>query len=207
MLVFIDDAGDAGFKFDKGSSRHFVIACIIFDDNKDAEKAANKIREFRETLNWHPEREFKFNKSNKRIRLGFLNEMNQCSFRVRAIIVDKTMIRSPELRHNEHSFYNFMIKEVLFNSNGGIWDASIRLDGHGDHEYKKAAMAYFRKQVNISARIIREMRFVDSKRDNLIQLADMVAGSILRTRQTGKTDSRDYIQAIHSHMENLWNFQ
>jgi hypothetical protein len=38
MLVFIDDSGCAGFKFDKGSSRFFVISAVIFDDNLEAEK-------------------------------------------------------------------------------------------------------------------------------------------------------------------------
>ncbi len=33
QIVFIDDAGDPGFKIDRGSSTHFVIACVIFDDS------------------------------------------------------------------------------------------------------------------------------------------------------------------------------
>jgi hypothetical protein len=61
MLVFIDDSGDPGFKLDKGSSRYFVVACVIFDDNLDAEEAALKIKRLRRTLGWRNEQEFKFN--------------------------------------------------------------------------------------------------------------------------------------------------
>jgi hypothetical protein len=30
-LCFLDDAGDPGFKFDRGSTRYFVIGCVITD--------------------------------------------------------------------------------------------------------------------------------------------------------------------------------
>jgi len=207
MLVFIDDSGDAGFKLNRGSSQHFVIACIIFDQNQDAEAAADKIKSLRQSLNWRADREFKFNKSNKRIRLSFLNEVAACRFRVRAIVADKSIIRSYELRNNKHKFYNFMIKEVLSKCNGSIADAGIRLDGHEDRAYKKAASAYFRQQLNINENIIHDMKFVNSKNDNLIQLADMIAGAILRTTQLDKTDNNDYFNVIRGHIEDLWNFR
>ena len=207
MLVFIDDSGDAGFKLESGSSKHFVIACIIFDQNQDAEDAANKIRFLRKSLDWRADREFKFNKLNKQIRLSFLNEVKGCRFRVRAIIADKAIIRSYELRNNKHKFYNFMIKEVLSKSNGSITNARIRLDGHEDRAYKKAASTYFRQQLNVSENIIHDMKFANSKNDNLIQLADMIAGSILRTKQFDKTDKDEYFTVIRDHVEDLWNFR
>lgn len=205
MLVFIDDSGDPGFKLDKGSSKHFVIACVIFDDNLDAEETALKIKRFRRSLGWRDEREFKFNKSTKAIRLQFLEEVKRCPFRVRAIVVDKSIIRSPELRNNKNKFYNYIIKEVLSKSDGSIQDARIRLDGHEDRAYKKAATTYFRQQVH--ANVIKDMKFVNSKNDNLVQLADMVAGSILRATQADKSDSQDYKQVIKARLEDVWFFR
>jgi hypothetical protein len=118
MLVFIDDAGDAGFKLEKGSSKHFVIACVIFDDNLDAEETALKIKRLRRSLKWRDDHEFKFNKASKLVRLTFLSEVKSCNFRVRAIVADKEVIRSPELKANNTKFYNYMIKEVLSKSDG-----------------------------------------------------------------------------------------
>ena len=43
MLVFVDDSGDPGFKIGKGSSPVFVISCVIFDDDLEAEKTADEI--------------------------------------------------------------------------------------------------------------------------------------------------------------------
>ena len=50
MLVFIDDSGDPGFKFDRGSSRFFVIVLLIFNDELEAEKTAIAIKELRRSL-------------------------------------------------------------------------------------------------------------------------------------------------------------
>ncbi len=207
MLVFIDDSGDPGFKLDKGSGKHFVIACVIFDDNLDAEETALKIKRLRRSLNWRDDHEFKFNKANKQIRLAFLNEVKGCKFRIRAIVADKSAIRSPELRTNKNKFYNYMIKEVLSKSAGSIKDGSIRLDGHEDRAYKKAATAYFRQQANPRGAVIKDMKFVNSKNDNLIQLADMMAGSILRTTQSDKTDSNEYLKVIKRRVEDIWYFK
>jgi hypothetical protein len=207
MLVFIDDSGDPGFKFDKGSSTHFVIACIVFDDNLDAEETALRIKRLRRSLGWRDDHEFKFNKASKDIRLAFLNEIKSCKFRVRAIVADKSIIRSVELRRNKNKFYNYMIKEVLSKSAGKIIDGRIRLDGHEDRSYKKAATTYFRQQANPDGSIIKDMKFVNSKNDNLVQLADMVAGSLLRTTQKHKTDSDIYLKVINKRIEDIWYFK
>jgi len=207
MLVFIDDSGDPGFKLDKGSSKHFVIACIIFDDNLDAEETALKIKRLRRSLNWRDDHEFKFSKASKTIRLAFLSEVRSCNFRIRAIVVDKSLIKSPDLRRNKNMFYNYIIKEVLTKSDGFIKDGRIRLDGHEDRAYKRAATTYFRQQANPKGGVIKDMKFVNSKNDSLIQLADMVAGSIFRTTQDNKTDSKIYLKIINKKVEDIWYFK
>jgi len=48
MLVFIDDSGDPSFKIDKGASKNFVICCVIFDDDLEADIVAGTIRRYKE---------------------------------------------------------------------------------------------------------------------------------------------------------------
>lgn len=62
MIVFIDDSGDPGFSV--GSSNVFVIACVIFDDELEAEKVAVAIKEYRRSLHFPDSMEFKFNNVN-----------------------------------------------------------------------------------------------------------------------------------------------
>lgn len=208
QLVFIDDSGDPGFKLDRGSSSHFVIACVIFNDPLDAEETALAIKKFRRDLGWRPDREFKFNRTKKSLIEELLKAVSTGNFYVRAICIDKSMVYSHELMNKQDSFYNYAIKEVLSKSKN-LDQASVKLDGHSGREYKKSAITYLRREVNSRSRKIRKVKFVDSKTDNLIQLADLVAGSILRSTQVNKTDRNTYLGILKKHekIEDIWYFK
>jgi len=197
MLVFIDDSGDPGFKLQKGSSPVFIIACVIFDDELEAEKTAVVIKEFRRKLKKSDFFEFKFNKANRKIRLEFLEKVSPFKFRIRAIVFEKTKIKSPELKTSKQSFYNYAIKMVLKNNFGRIKQAKVRLDGHGDKIYKKELIRYLRHELNNrEEKIFKKLQFVNSKSNVLVQMADMIAGSIHRKYQINKTDARIYYAVI-----------
>ncbi|MCL1877061.1 DUF3800 domain-containing protein [Candidatus Saccharibacteria bacterium] len=205
MLVFLDDSGDPGFKLDKGSSSHFVIACVIFNDKLEAEEAALIMKKYRQKVGWKEGSEFKFNKTNKLKIKEVLEEVCRIDFRVRAICVDKLKIYSRELKTRKESFYNYIIKQVLAKSD--LKDADIRLDGHAGREYKRSAAAYLRKEVNVGGHKITRIRFVDSRNNLLIQLADLIAGSIHRSADKTKKDRGDYLRIIKDHIDDLWYFQ
>jgi hypothetical protein len=208
MIVFIDDSGDPGFKIDKGSSRTFVFCCVIFDDELDAEKTAVTIKEFRRKINKSDKFEFKFNKSSKVIREKFLQEISNCNFKFRAIVMQKEKIKSEELRSSKESFYKFTMKMVLQHNAGEIHDAKIKLDGRGDRVFRRELLTYLRKHLNSNEqRVINNIRFVDSKRNVLIQLADMIAGTINRKYQLEKTDSTLYWNIIKKKNSDLWEFK
>jgi hypothetical protein len=95
----------------------------------------------------------------------------------------------------------------LSKSHGSIKNGSIRLDGHEDRAYKRAATTYFRQQADPRGGVIKDMKFVNSKNDSLIQLADMVAGAIMRTTQGNKTDSKDYLNTVKKRIEDIWSFK
>lgn len=148
MIIFIDDSGDAGFKFDRGSTEFFVISAVIFDDNLEAEKTAVAIKELKRELSYPDSVEFKFNKSRKKIRIKFLKKINKYEFRIRCLIVDKRIIRSEELKNNRNSFYSYAIKTLLKYHNNTIFDALIKIDGGGDRIFRRSFLAYLRKQLN-----------------------------------------------------------
>src|SRR3990167_2005083 len=101
MLVFIDDSGDTGFKFGKGSTRFFVIALVIFEDELEAEKTAVAVKDLRRSLKFPDDVEFKFFKSSQNIRLKFLKIIVGFRFRIRCLVIDKTILRSSELKSNK----------------------------------------------------------------------------------------------------------
>lgn len=205
MLIFIDDSGDPGFKFDKGSSQFFVIALLIFDDTLEAEKMAVAIKSLRRELGMFDHEEFKFNKSNNKIRTSFLNTITQFSFRIRCLVVDKRLIYSPELKSKKESFYAYFIKEALKHSNDTIREAKIRIDGSGDREFKKQFLTYLRKELNSGeVNVMKNCRMIDSKSDVLVQSVDMIAGAIRRSYEKEEIIFKDVIK---KHIQNEWQFR
>ncbi len=208
MLVFIDDSGDPGFKLEQGSSLIFIIGCVIFDDELEAEKTAIAIKELKRKLKFSDNMEFKFNKSSKKTRLSFLEAVKSFKFKSRCLIIQKEIIRSDELKRSKNSFYSYTIKLLLKHSGGSILNAKIRIDGSGDRIFRKNFVSYLRKQLNSDQkRIMDDCKLLDSKQNVLIQLADMIAGSIYRSYQKEKTDHLIYKKIIQTHIEDEWRFK
>ena len=125
------------------------------------------------------------------------------NFTVRAVLVDKERIVDNQIMQYKTSFYNYIIKEVLAR-NPDIENAYIHLDGKAENAYKQSVRTYFRQQLNVTKKTVGKFRFVDSKTDNMIQLADMVAGAIRRTTETDKSDCNRYYNIIKPKIVDLW---
>ena len=208
MLVFIDDSGDPGFKLDKGSTSYFIIAMVCFDDELEAEKTAVAIKELKRKLGFSEQTEFRFFRNSRATRIKFLEAIKKFNFRIRCLVVDKTIIYSSELKSNKNSFYAYFIKEALKYSNDTILNAKIRMDGSGDRIFRKNFFTYLRRELNSDEKkIMRNCKMVDSKSNVLVQLADMVAGSINRAENKDKKDNKDYKKIIKNHIEDEWRFR
>lgn len=204
--IYIDDSGDPGFKIGSGSSRFFVIACVIFDKKEDATNAVKGVREFKRAIGWEDYRELKSNKTNAQIKIEFFNHIcSSCNFKVRVIVIDKTKIYSNELKNNTTSFYNYVIRQVL--SKTELNQAKIVLDGHADRNYKKQAISYIRKNAGGQGRIS-AISFEDSSKNNLIQIADMVAG-IIRREKEGLSDGGECLKILDDQgkIDDIWFFR
>ena len=207
MIVFVDESGDSGFSIEKGSSKVFVIACVIFDDELEAEKTAVAIKELKRSLKFSDKTEFKFNGSRKTVRLAFLKSISPFSYSIRALVVQKKLIRSPILKSDKNSFYSYFIKTILSHTKDRVLDAKIRIDGSGDRVFRRNFLTYLRKELNSKQKkIMRNIKLVDSKSNVLIQMADMLAGTIRRYEERNKIDAPEYWKLIKSHVRDCWDF-
>ncbi|MCX6816732.1 MAG: DUF3800 domain-containing protein [Candidatus Beckwithbacteria bacterium] len=207
MIVFIDESGDPGFKLQKGSSDIFVLALVIFNDNLEAEKTSVAIKELRRKLKLQDKYEFKFNKTNRKFRKAFFNAIRSFKFRVRAIMVNKALIRSQRLRSNKEDFYNYVIMQVLKQSGGSIKNAKLKVDKRGERTLRNQLRVYLSRRLdNKNSKIFKDLKFVDSRQNTLIQLADMVAGAVFS--DFTKKDS-DYLTMLKRsrRIEDIWPFK
>lgn len=207
MLVFIDDSGDPGFKIQKGSSKCFVITLVIFDDSLEAEKTSLAIKELRRDLKVSDYYEFKFNKMNKKFRVKFIETVKSFKFRIRAIVVRKEVIYSSRLKNYKEDFYNYIIMQVLKQSKGIIKKAKLKFDKRGEKSLRNQLRSYLSRELdNKSSNIFSDLKFADSKQNTLIQLADMVAGSIY-SFYTEKDKAYLDIFKKAKRIEDIWDFK
>ena len=204
MLVLIDESGCPGFKLDKGSTPFFVVAMVIFNDFNVAEQTSATIGELRENLRVKPE--FKFNKSSNDVRDSFFDAIINYDFSLRALVAEKKAIYSKYLRENKESFYNFFIRSLMSYDEKHLNAAKVKIDGSGGKVFQNSLTSYLRKQLPESK--VKNVKLVDSKRDNLVQLADMVVGAIARSYNVTRKDNDRWLKKLRNggRIGNIWNF-
>ncbi len=174
---------------------------VIFHDFKEAERASHTIAQTRERLRVKPE--FKFSKCCDEFRDEFFRAVAPHDFVVCAIVVEKEKIYSPHLRQSSDSFYNFFVQSLM-KHNDVLRDANVKIDGSGDREFRRAFESYLRQQIGIGK--VKKIKFVDSKNDNLIQLADMVCGAV--ARKYSRRDNRDrWFAMLQRNIKDVWEFK
>jgi hypothetical protein len=190
--LYIDESGDSGVKKNNGSSSHFVIAGVLFEDIIDALEAELSIKRLRRRLHWADNREFKFNKLKKSIVSDLLREVSAAKFEVYAISIDKESLDTnigSEIGY--WSLVGKLISQVPIDS-----ETRIFLDSIGGKKAQRKLETDLRRELRKSGKQFKDLTFCDSKEYDLIQLADLIAGSINRSYQIGKTDSQEYISII-----------
>lgn len=193
QLIFIDDSGDPGFK-EGVSSSNFILAAALFIDSDTAKLVNDAIAEYRRLLGWRDGHEFKFRTTAKDIKLQFLRNVRKFPFEIYAVYLNKADHPNVFKFSDGEKLYNWATKELL--AVMPLEEAKVKIDGKYGKQYKLHVKTYIRKELNTKARKVADFGVQDSKRDNLIQLADIIAGSINRAFQPEKTDSEEYIRII-----------
>lgn len=91
--------------------------------------------------------------------------------------------------------------------NGALNDARIVIDGSGDRTFRKQLQSYMRKELPPGA--MKKLDFKDSRKDHLVQLADMCAGAIARSYRDDRADPARWRDALKrsGKIEDVWNFK
>ena len=195
MLTFTfagDEAGDFSFNFEKGASRYLVVVVIATSEPDDLRALLATIRKENKLS---PSHEFGFhNISSAQFRQRIFTALRSANFEAWALVADKTTL--PELFSLFMSgldMYAFFVTEVISQipsekRNG----ATLILDEFGDPEQTRDELKKILKRRNIKHGFNRiSMR--RSRQESLIQIADLIAGSILRRDSHNQSEAYDMI--------------
>jgi hypothetical protein len=82
--------------------------------------------------------------------------------------------------------------------------ARVMIDGSGARPFRLAVNTALRR--GLPAGALRVVRFRDSKRDPLIQLADMCAGAMARAYRPDRARADRGLAALRPRIDDIWDF-
>jgi len=192
MLTFTfagDEAGDAGFSFKKGASRYFVMA-VVATQNPDLLRSM--LADARRKAYLPQGFDFHFNSlASAKLRNLVFSILSEADFEAWAIIVDKTTL--PDTFHfiSGLDFYLYFISELIRRIPAEKRkEGTLILDEFGSPEKTRMELRRVLKARNIRHGF-RRISVRRSQSEPLIQVADLVAGAILRRdahKQSGAFD-------------------
>ena len=183
MLVFVDESGDAGFKFAEGSSTYFVFTLVIFDSHEEAEKLRLRIDTLRNELRLSRDYEFHFFRNDVHTRRAFLGVIKQYDFQFFSLVVDKRKLFGTEYQSGS-AFYKAICGVAFEAAKPLLSGANVNFDDSSGKVIKRELASYIKRRVNGEggkAERIKKISTQDSKSSNLIQVADMVSGAVYRS--------------------------
>ena len=195
MLALIDESGDPGLKIEKGSSRYFTIALVVFEDKDEALSCDQRIQLLKKEIGWNEASEFHFKRNSDKIRRAFLQAVSPYNFFYYGIVINKDPQKLwGEGFKNKESFYKYACGLVFENAKEKLNKATIVIDKSGNLDFRHHLAKYLRRKINSGA--IKKVKMQRSDGNNLLQLADYVAGVINRSIKNKRKCADEYRKII-----------
>lgn len=195
----VDEFGDPGMEGAQGSSSHFGLVMIQLPDHA----SLSVLSAIRETLHLPVTFEFHYYKSKPNQKAAFFQLIRPLPFRVRAVVVKKNVLAEPyqRMRGNELAI-EFLTQLTLHASELDIANDILIVDG-ATGGFLRALRIRFSDECRSRNRIrpFRKIISGDSKNDDGLQLADMIAGAI-KNQVTGEESG--YYSTFANKMLELW---
>lgn len=187
-----DEAGDVSFSFDRGASRYFVVAAIATSQPDDLRQL---LADLRQRSGLPHEYEFKFNAlSSTALRRRVFTALRDADFEAWAVLVDKTALSDPFKIMRSLDVYVYFVTELIqlipAEKREG---ATLILDEFGPAAQLRAELRRFM----IARAIPRHFKRILTKRSRsepLIQIADLVAGALLRRDARRDAEMYEYLE-------------
>jgi hypothetical protein len=181
-----DEAGDVSFRFERGATRHFVVALIGTREPNRLRQALDAVR----SQCYLPAGfEFKFRRlGNRRLRERLWDALKPLDFHAWAVVAHKQQLPDTIRIMPPRTFYVYFVSEAIrlipeaLREGSPLWLDEFDRSGKTIAELKRA---FGRRGLRYRFRRIRAVR---SHSEDLVQVADVVAGAILRHYSRGESE-------------------
>lgn len=199
QIAFIDEFGNNGLDFDsEGVSTHFIVTAILIDKN-ELDEIEQKVEEIRKANFQVGEMKSSNLKDNDTRRLKVLHELNQVDYHIFSVVIDKRELKGEGFNY-KGPFYKFLhalVDRELFSV---FPDILVVADEYGGKEFKEGFIKYIERRHIPDLFNQSEFRFSNSKSELLVQVADIITGTLARCYESKKlSDKRsEFLSALKS---------
>lgn len=190
QLAFIDEYGDTNIDIDKSDvSKFYILVSVIIDKNRrnEVEKQADII-----SKNFFSGGEMKSrniaNNDERRIRI--LSEFANIDFKFYAIVIDKEKIYPDSGLGYKRSFYKYLNRLLYNKLFSSFKEIDVYADEYGYDEFMEGFHKYLNKKLPLNLFPESSFEFVSSDKQPLIQIADIIAGTLARIYDPLKKSAR-----------------
>lgn len=177
IIAFADESGNNSFEFSTQGT-HFIIASIILRKDKLEETEA-LIEDIRHR--YFQTGEIKSSKvgDNHARRLKILQEIVKADFSIYAVVVNKKQLIGEGFRYKPlfYKFLNGLVYKELFKT---FPELDLVVDEHGSSDFMRQFKVYVEKNHKPNLFSGSEFQFSGSATSVMIQLADLIAGTLGR---------------------------
>lgn len=192
MYAFVDEFGAFGFDFENtGCSSHFIISAIIVNE-QDLDVVSQGVENIRRKYFQQGEmKSSKIGRNHKR-RITILNELKKLPFHIFALACDKRKIYENSGLRYKKSFYKFLNNLVYQELRVSYQKLIITADETGNNDYLQSFINYVKSnEVPLNLFDNSLFRFENSKSGVIIQVADVISGSLAYNFDAKKSSEAD----------------
>jgi len=134
FVVYIDESGDEGFAFERGSSEWFVLSAVIVRESDDL-STVKLVDRIRNQLGNPPRSSLHFRDLKHEQRLPYIAEIAQAALSTATVLVYKPLLKEPEKFQERYRLYFYTVRYLLERVSWYWRDHSTRHDsGDGSAE-------------------------------------------------------------------------
>lgn len=202
--VYIDESGDEGIK---RGSKWFILTAIIVPKEYD-NKLSQKIVDIKTSMNMNRKDQLHWNKILKyEKKINIIYQLIAENFKIIHIAINTNEITTLKSKDIYPYFMSYLIERVTYYIKHNKAKCNIFISTRQDNsktknEYLKQELINTRSYHHIRADCINNIKFIDNRDRNLLQLADVCCSSFAQAIKYNQEDQWEYVLKLKSNILN-----
>jgi hypothetical protein len=180
-IAYIDESGNKDIDVPKeGATNHYVVGSVVVDVDRNAELEAAAESIAKRFFNGGPIKSSKVGDDDAR-RIEVLRAFADVPGVLYALPIDKRRIDRDTGLAYKRSFYKYVFRLAAGELLRTIKELEVVVDSQGDEEFQRGVVEYMNRRYAGELFAQKHVRFAPSKESRGVQLADFVAGTVLKS--------------------------